>query len=414
MERADLVVRNASELLTLDHGAPGPAVGERLGDLAIVEDGAVAIRNGLLVAVGPTAKIAAAYDAHRTIDAGGRVVMPGFVDPHTHLVFPATREAEFEMRCLGRTYEEIAKAGGGIRNSARRMRETPGAVLFENARRLRRSALLHGTTTIEIKSGYGLETDLELTSLRVARALDDRGDVVTTFLGAHEVPDEYRDAREEYIRIVIEEMIPAVAAEGLAAFCDVFCEDHVFTVGESRRILAAGAAAGLRPKLHADELNPTGGAELAAEVGAISADHLIRVSDRGIAELARAGVIAVLLPGTSYFLGMKNFAPGRKMVEAGVAVALATDCNPGSSMTENMQFILTTACLGYGFTPAEAISAATLNAAHAVGLGDQVGSLAPGKRADLLVLDVDNHRRLPYHHGVNHVVRVIHHGEVVE
>jgi imidazolonepropionase len=335
------------------------------------------------------------------------------VDPHTHLVFPATREDEFEMRCLGKSYEEIAKAGGGIRNSARRMRKTPRETLLESARALRRSALLHGTTTVEIKSGYGLETEAEIRTLEVARALDDRGDVVTTFLGAHEVPDDYRDRREEYIRLVIDQMIPRVVAGGLADFCDVFCEDHVFTVDESRRILLAGLDAGLAPKLHADELNPTGGAELAAEIGAISADHLIRVSDAGIDALAKSGVVAVLLPGTSYFLGMKAFAPGRRMIEEGVAVALATDCNPGSSMTENMQFILTTACLGYGFTAAEAITAATRNAACAVGLEAEVGSLTPKKRADLLILDVEKHRQLTYHHGVNHVRQVIHHGEVV-
>jgi len=340
--------------------------------------------------------------------------MPGFVDPHTHLVFPATREDEFEMRCLGRSYEEIAKAGCGIRNSARRMRETPRETLVERARALRRSALLHGTTTIEAKSGYALETEGEVLSLEVIRDLDDRGDVVPTFLGAHEVPDEHRDRRDEYVRIVIEEMIPRVADAGLARYCDVFCEKGVFSVEESRRILLAARDAGMEPKLHADELHPLGGAELAAEIGAVSADHLIRVSDEGIRAMAGAGVVATLLPGTCYFLGMKAFAPGRKMIDEGVAVAVATDCNPGSSMTESMQFVITTACLAYGWTAAEAITAATLNAAHAVGLGDEVGSLAPGKRADLLVLDVPNHRVLPYHHGVNHVETVVHHGEVVE
>jgi imidazolonepropionase len=237
--------------------------------------------------------------------------------------------------------------------------------------------------------------------------------VVRTFLGAHEVPDEYRTNREKYIRIVIEEMLPRVVEGGLAAFCDVFCEEAVFTIKESRRILGAAAEVGLGIKMHADELHPTGGAELAAELGAVSADHLIRVSEPGIAALAEAGTVATLLPGTSYFLGMKHFAPGRRMVEAGCAVAIATDCNPGSSMTENMQFALTTACLAYGFTPTEAITAATLNAAHAVGMGDVVGSLTPGKRADLLILDVSNPRLLAYHHGVNHVATVIHHGEIV-
>lgn len=413
MERVDRIVHGASELLTLDHGRAGPVTGADMSDLRAIPDGAVAIRDGRIVAVGTTDEIFAAYDADSRLDAAGRVVMPGFVDPHTHLVFPATREDEFEMRCLGKSYEEIAAAGGGIRNSARRMRAASAEALLERARALRRSALLHGTTTVEVKSGYGLETAAEIRTLEVAAELDDRGDVVPTFLGAHEIPDEYRDDREGYVRLVIDEMIPRVAERGLARFCDVFCERHVFTVEETRRILAAASAAGMGRKLHADELHPTGGAELAAELGATSADHLIRASDGGIAAMAAAGVVAVLLPGTSYFLGMKAFAPGRKMVEAGVPVALATDCNPGSSMTENMQFVLTTACLGYGFTPAEAITAATINAAVAVGLGDEVGSLAFGKRADLLVLDVENPRLLAYHHGVNHVAAVVHHGELV-
>jgi imidazolonepropionase len=413
MERADLLVVHASELLTLDHGRPGPAVGKALDDLRIIPDGAVAVTGGRLVAVGTTAEVNARFAAGRVLDATGRVVMPGFVDPHTHLVFPATREEEFEMRCLGRSYEEIAAAGGGIRNSSRKMREARREDLLARARGLRRMTLLHGTTTIEVKSGYGLSTESEVLSLEIAREIDDRGDVVPTFLGAHEVPDEHRADRGEYIRIVTEEMIPRVAALGLARFCDVFCEKRVFSIEESRRILVAARTAGLGLKLHADELNPTGGAELAAELRAISADHLIRVSDAGIRAMARAGVVAVLLPATSYFLGMKAFAPGRKMVSAGVAVALATDLNPGSSMTGNMQFVLTTACLGYGFTVAEAIVAATLNPAHAVGLGEEVGSLAPGKRADLLVLDVPRYRLLAYHHGVNHVATVVHHGEVV-
>ena len=413
MEKADLVVAGASKLLTLATGEPGPAIGAAMSDLGIIEDGAVAIRDGRIVAVGTSAEIRGRFEAAETVDATGRVVMPGFVDPHTHLVFPATREDEFEMRCLGKTYEEIAKAGGGIRNSARRMREASREDLLERARRLRRSALLHGTTTIEVKSGYGLETAAEILMLEVAGELDDRGDVVRTFLGAHEVPDEYRDNRAEYLRIVIEEMIPTVAERGLARFCDVFCEKGVFSIEDSRRLLLAAREAGLEPKLHADELHPLGGAELAAELSAASADHLIRISDRGIASLAESGVPAVLLPGTSFFLGMKAFAPGRRMIDEGVVTALATDCNPGSSMTENMQFVLTAACLAYGMTPAEAITAATRNAATAILMDHEVGSLREGMRADLLVLDVPRYRVLPYHHGVNHVETVIHHGEVV-
>ncbi len=412
-ERADLLIRGASELLTLAGGPPGPARGAAMGDLGIVPDGAVAVRGGRVVAAGRSADLERRFAPARVLDAAGRVVLPGFVDPHTHLVFPAPRDEEFEMRCLGKTYEEIAAAGGGIRNSARRMRSTPREVLLENARALRRSALLHGTTTVEVKSGYGLSTESEILLLTVARALDDRGDVVTTFLGAHEVPDEHRADRAEYLRLVIEEMLPRVAERGLARFCDVFCEKGVFSVEDSRRLLLAARARGLLPKLHADELHTTGGAELAAEIGATSADHLIRVSDEGIRALAASDTVAVLLPATSYFLGMKAFAPGRRLVDSGAAVALATDCNPGSSMTENMQFVLTTACLAYRFTVAEAICAATRNAAAAVGLAAEVGTIEPGKRADLLVLDVPRYRLLAYHHGVNHVAAVVHHGEVV-
>jgi len=409
--KADLLIRGASELLTLDHGRRGPVAGAAMRDLRTVEGGAVAIRDGLVVETGPTAELQARCEAAEVLDADGGVVLPGFVDPHTHLVFPATREDEFEMRCLGKSYEEIAAAGGGIRNSARRMRGKTTGELLDAARRLRRSALLHGSTTVEVKTGYGLETESEIRTLEVIRDLDDRGDVVPTFLGAHEVPDEYQDDREAYLRLVIDEMLPRAAP--LARYCDVFCEKHVFSIDESRRLLHAAREAGLGLKLHADELHDTGGAKLAAELGAASADHLIRVSEEGIAALADSGTVAVLLPGTSYFLGMRAFAPGRALVDAGAAVALATDCNPGSSMTENMQFVITTACLAYGFTPAEAITAATVNAAVAVGMEETVGCLAPGMRADVLVTDVANHRQLAYHHGVNHVRTVVHHGEVV-
>jgi imidazolonepropionase len=411
MKAIDLLVRGASELLTLDHGRRGPVTGAAMRDLRPIGDGAVAIRDGLVVETGTSAELSAKYEPAEVVDADGCVVLPGFVDPHTHLVFPATREDEFEMRCLGKSYEEIAAAGGGIRNSARKMRGKTAGELLAAARRLRRSALFHGTTTIEAKTGYGLETEAEIRILEVIRDLDDRGDVVPTFLGAHEVPDEYREDREAYLRLVVDEMIPRAAP--LARYCDIFCEKGVFSTDESRRVLGAARDAGMGIKLHADELHDTGGAALAAELGAVSADHLIRVSDEGIEALAASDTVAVLLPGTSYFLGMKAFAPGRRLVDAGAAVAVATDCNPGSSMTESMQFVITTACLAYGFTPAEAITAATVNAACAVGMEAAVGHLAPGMRADVLVTDVANHRQLAYHHGVNHVRTVVHHGEVV-
>ena len=409
---ADLLIVHAAELLTMAAGPDGALRGDALREPGVIADGAVAIRGDRIVGVGTSAEILDAFDAATTIDATGRVAMPGFVDPHTHLVFGRTREDEFEMRCLGRTYEEIAAAGGGIRASARRFRALPREAILAQARELRASALRHGTTTIEVKSGYGLSTEAELLALEVAGEVDDRGDVVLTFLGAHEVPDEWRQDRAGYVRLVCEEMLPRVAARGLAKFCDVFCEKHVFTPDETRTICRRATELGLGIKLHADELAGTGGAELAVELGAVSADHLMAVSDAGIAALAGSSTVAVLLPGTSFFLGMKRFAPARGMIDAGCAVALATDCNPGSSFTENPQEVVTIACVGLGLRPIEALAMFTRNAAYAVGLGTEVGRLAPGYRADVLVLDVPNHRHVAYHHGVNHVAAVVHHGEV--
>lgn len=412
-EPADLLVVHAAELLTMADGPDGPLRRGALCAPGVIADGAVAIAGDRIVGAGTSAELLGRFTAKRTLDASGRVVMPGFVDPHTHLVFGKTREDEFEMRCLGKTYEEIAAAGGGIRASARRFRALPHGEILAQAKSLRASALRHGTTTIEVKSGYGLSTDAEIVALEVAGEIDDRGDVVRTFLGAHEVPDEWRHDRAGYVRLVCEDMLPKVAARGLARFCDVFCEKHVFTPDETRAISKAARGLGLGIKLHADELAGTGGAELAVELGAVSADHLMAVSDAGIAALAGSSTVAVLLPGTSFFLGMKRFAPARKMIDAGCAVALATDCNPGSSFTENPQEVVTIACVGLGLRPIEALAMFTRNAAYAVGLGDEVGRLAPGFRADLLVLDVPNHRHVAYHHGVNHVATVVHHGEVV-
>ncbi|MCG3133572.1 MAG: Imidazolonepropionase [Planctomycetes bacterium] len=413
-EPCDLLVRSAAELLTMDAGpAAGPLRGEALREPGMLADGAIAVTGGRIAAVGRTADLRDRFAPREEIDATGRVVMPGFVDPHTHLVFGRTREDEFEMRCLGMSYEEIAAAGGGIRASARRFRALSRDAILSQARALRASALRHGSTTVEVKSGYGLSTESEVLSLEIAREIDADGDVVPTFLGAHEVPDEWRHDRAGYVRLVIDEMLPRVAARGLARFCDVFCEAHVFTPDETRAISLAAKRLGLGVKLHADELAGTGGAELAVELGAVSADHLMAVSDAGIAALAGSETVAVLLPGTSFFLGMKRFAPARRMIEAGVAVALATDCNPGSSYTESPQQVATLACVGLGLRPVEALAAFTRNAACAVGLGHDRGRLAPGYRADLVVLDVPNHRHVAYHHGVNHASCVVRNGGTV-
>jgi imidazolonepropionase len=348
------------------------------------------------------------------IDAGGRLVMPGMVDPHTHLVFAGSREYELEMRLNGATYLEILRAGGGILATTRKTRAaTEEELAWETKKRLNRF-LLHGVTTVEAKSGYGLTVEDELKMLRVAKRLNEEHpvDIVSTFMGAHAVPPEYKENPDAYVDLVIEEMIPRVARENLAEFCDVFCEEGVFTVEQSERILEAGKRHGLRPKLHADEIEPMGGAELAARVGAVSADHLLKVSDEGIRRMAEAGVVAVLLPGTAFFL-MAEYARARHMIDQGVPVALATDRNPGSSPTESLPLIMNLACLQMKMTPAEVISAATINAAHAVSRARQVGSLEPGKQADILILDAPNYPYLQYHFGVNLVDTVIKKGKVV-
>jgi imidazolonepropionase len=409
----DLLVHSASTAWTMAGGPDGPLAGARQGEVAALPEAAVACAAGRILEVGPSDALRRKYAAAAEVDAAGRAVIPGLVDAHTHLVFAGTREDEWERRCLGASYAEIAAAGGGIRSSVRAFREASDGDLLAAARARRRRALLHGTTTLEVKSGYGLSLEQELRALRVARALDDRGDVVPTFLGAHAVPPEFEGRGPEYARVVAEEMVPEVARLGLARFCDVFVEAGYFEPAQARRILGAARARGMGLRIHADELTSGGGAELAAETGCASADHLLEVSEGGIRALAAAGVTAVLLPGTSFFLWMRKFAPARRLVEAGVPVAVATDCNPGSSMTENLQQAVALGCVGLRMTAAEALAGATRNAAFSLGLGAECGRLAPGFRADLVVLDLPDPRLLPYHHGVNHAAVVVHHGAAV-
>ncbi|MBM3306712.1 MAG: imidazolonepropionase [Candidatus Eisenbacteria bacterium] len=417
MRNADMLVVNIGELAT-PRGGPKPLRGAAMRDLTLVRGAAVAVVGERVAAAGPEREVLAAFrEGRRTVvlDARGALVTPGLVDPHTHAVFAGTREAEFAMRTEGRTYEEIAAAGGGIRSSVRALRAAGEEELVRAGRANLDRALDHGTTTIEIKSGYGLSLEAELKTLRVVRRLagEHAVGVVPTFLGAHEFPDEWRDDRDGYVGTVCEEMIPAVARERLARCCDVFCEEGVFSVEQSRRVLEAGKRHGLAPKVHADELHASGGAELAAEVRALSADHLVRVTDRGVAALAAADVVAVLLPGTSLSLGATRFAPARALIEAGVPVALATDMNPGSSMTESMQIVMALASMALRMTPAEVLTAATVNAAAAVGLAGDVGTLEPGRLADAVVWEVDDHRAIPYHYGVNLARSVVRKGVVV-
>jgi len=404
-ETASLLITGARQLLTIPPKPGGrPKTGADLGELGMISDGAVAIAGERIVAAGSTAEIRARYGLQpdgEEIDARGCVVLPAFVDPHTHVLFAGTREEEFEQRLLGKSYMEIAAAGGGIRSSVRAFHAAADEVLLAaTLERLDRLAQ-YGTGTVEVKTGYALDPDGELRALELIGQLGRRHPVelVATYLGAHEVPDAYRTAPEAYVELLVTEMIPAAARTGIPRFCDVFCEKGVFSVEQSRRILEAGRRAGLEPKLHADEIEPFGGAELAAELAAVSADHLAQVSAQGIRALAQAGVVAVLLPATLFSLATHRYAPAREMIAAGVPVALATDCNPGSSMTDSMPWVIALACLEMRMTPAEAVTAATYNAAAAVGLAGDRGSLTPGFRADIQVLDAPSYARLPYHIG---------------
>jgi len=385
-------------------------------ELAIIEDGALLVRDGVIAAVGSSSEIAAqaAPDALH-VDASGLVVMPGFVDAHTHPVFAGTREDEYEMRAAGFTYQDIAARGGGIRSTVRKTRAASEDDLFAMALPRVGWLLEHGTTTIEAKSGYGLSVDDELKILRVIKRLNEATplELIPTFLGAHEIPDEYRTAREDYIALILDEMLPRVASEGLARYADIFCESHVFTVDESRRILTRAKELGLGLRLHADQLTLCGGGELAAELHAATADHLEWIDDAGIRTLADANVIAVLLPGAVFNLGLTRYAPARRMIETGLAVAMATDFNPGSSPTPSMQMALSIACTQMRMTPAEAIVAATINAAYSLACGDRIGSLETGKQADLVVFDCPDYRQIPYFFGINHARTVIKRGRVV-
>jgi imidazolonepropionase len=409
-----LVVKNAAQLLASPRPGARLKRGAALRELPVIPDGALVCRDGRVEWVGPTADLPPLPAGAEVIDATGRVVLPGFVDSHTHLIFAGSREDEFEQRLRGLTYQEIAERGGGINATVRRVRAASKEELKALARPRLRRLLQHGVTTVEVKSGYGLTTADEVKCLEAVAELNAEGplELVPTFLGAHAVPPEYRSDRDGYLRLLLDDMFPAVARGRLAEFCDVFCETGVFSVEESRRVLARARDLGLRLKLHADELTPLGGAELAAALGAASADHLLCVTDAGIDALAASGTVATLLPGTAFFLGMP-YAPARRLIERGAAVALASDCNPGTCPTENLPLVGAMACTQMKMLPAEAVNALTLNAAAALGRADRVGSLEPGKQADFIVCDVPDYRHLFYHFGINHVRRVIKRGRVV-
>lgn len=414
-KRADILIINAKELLTLSGYDHPRRSAVEMNDLGLIRGGGIAIGNGLIQAAGNTAEIVNNYSAERVIDASGKVVMPGFVDPHTHPVFYNTRENEFEMRILGKSYVEISQTGGGIRSSIAAVREASEDELYHLARKRILKMIGQGTTTLEAKSGYGLSTDSELKMLRVIKRLDETLpiDIVPTFMGAHEFPNEFKDNKQEYIRILKDEMMPEVARQRLAEYCDIFTEEHVYSIEQSRDILKRAKELGFKIRMHVDEIRPLGGAELAAEIGAVSAEHLGACSGEGIKAMSEKGVIAVLLPGTIFSLGMKSYARARDMINGGVAVALATDYNPGSCNCDSMQFIVTLACLQMKMTVAEAIAAATINAAHSLQRGEVTGSLEAGKKADILIMDMPSYRFLPYHFGSNNVETVIKNGEIL-
>ena len=386
--------------------------GQQQGEITLLRDAWVAVEGGKIAAVGQGQP--APEDGDILLDAGGRLMTPGLVDAHTHLIFGGWRQNELGMKLHGKTYLEIQNAGGGIQSTTNATRKASVEELSSKAAKALDEMMGFGTTTVEAKSGYGLATEHELKALEVIKDLNDhhRMDLVATFMGAHLVPAEYKANREEYVRLVCEEMMPRVKEQGIAKFCDVFCEADTFTVEESRQVLEAGLKYGLRPKIHADEIEAIGGSQLAGEIGAISAEHLIVCPPEGIESMAKGGVIACLLPATSFNLGAV-FAPARDMVAAGVPVAMATDFNPGSCPCLNMQFVINLGCLKYKLTPEEVLTAVTLNGAAAIDMADQVGSVEEGKLGDLIIWDAPDLDYICYRVGSNLAKTVIKRGEIV-
>jgi len=409
----DLLIENASEVITLRGGSRKPLLGEQMENLGIIKNGGVAVNKGKIVSVTKTQEIEKKFEGKETIDASGKVVMPGFVDPHTHLVFAGSREDEFEMRIQGSTYMEIFERGGGILKTVKETRKTSRDELTKSCTKTLDVMLEHGTTTVEAKSGYGLTTSEEVKCLEVIKKLNEEHpiDIVPTFLGAHAIPLEYKDNADEYVNLLINEMMPAVASRNLAEFCDVFCEKGAFNLMQSKKILLSGKNHSLTPKLHADEMTKLGGAELSAELKAISASHLLFASDEGLRAMAKNGVIAVLLPGTSLSLMTGRYADARKMIQWRVPLALGTDFNP-SCWVESQQIIIALACHQMRMTSAETIAAVTINAAHALNRAQVVGSLEAGKKADVAVLNVPNHKFLGYRFGTNLIDKVIKDGKL--
>jgi imidazolonepropionase len=410
-----LFFRNASQLLTLA-GPTVPRRGNALSELGIIENGGVLTR-GRILRTGRTRDLTkeASRLRARTIDCTGRVVMPGFVDSHTHLVFAGNRVKDFELRVRGKTYEDIAAAGGGIQNSARRLRKTPEKELIAQAANFLQQFAEYGTTTVETKSGYGLDFASEIKILEAVQALRQKCaiELVPTLLAAHALPSKYKRRRRTFVRMLTDRLIPTVGRAGLAEFVDCFCDRGAFTLEECREVLAAGKRAGLIPRIHAEQLSHTGSFRLAMSLGGASADHLDHLTAGEIRALARTDVVASLVPGSNFHLGTRDYPPARQLIDAGAVVALATDFNPGTCPTLNMQFVLSLACSAMRMTPAEAISAATINAAYSLRRAHRLGSLEPGKQADLLVMDVADYREIPYYFAVNHCAMTVKRGRII-
>ncbi|HWR52838.1 MAG TPA: imidazolonepropionase [Bryobacteraceae bacterium] len=410
-----VLLRGARQLITL-RGPSEPRRGPALRELNIIPDGAVLIRNGVVVEVGPARRIEnlAITRNAREIDANGRVVCPGFVDSHTHLICGPPRLADYEMRLAGSTYEEIAKAGGGILQSVRAIRKTPARALVHQGAETLGGFIRHGTTTVEAKSGYGLDEANEKKILKaIAETGGTRVDLVATYLGAHVTPPEWAGRADQYIDWIITEAMPCIQKLGLAEFADIYCERGAFSLAQARRYLNAATKCGLRLKIHAEQFSRLGGARLAAELGATSADHLEYISDDDVRTLAASGTIATLLPGAVLHLGLSRYAPARALIDAGAAVALATDFNPGTSPSCSMPMMLSLACAQMRLLPAEAIAAATINGAWACGRADRCGSIEVGKNADLVVFNASDYREIPYYFGVNPVAMTIKRGTIV-
>jgi len=406
----DLIIIHANELVTMDTTYGVPRVGLEMKDLGIIRDGAVAVFRNLIIFVGTTKELYANFPpSEKTIiiDATNQLVTPGFVDPHTHIIFDGYRENELEMKLAGKTYIEILESGGGILKTVKATRNAPLIRLIKNGKTILNRMMGYGTTTIETKSGYGLDTENEIKSLLAAKELNLEHpiDIVA-------VPPEYEGKTDEYVELVISEMIPKIAKEELAEYCDVFCEEGIFSIDQTKKILSTAIKYGIKPQIHIDEIVDTNGALLAAELNAVQVGHMLKSNDDGLKAMKQSKTIATLLPGTPFCLMLKDYAPARKMIEMGIPIALATDLNP-NCWTESMQMIITLACYHMKLLPSEALTAATINAACAIERQEEIGSLEVGKKADIVVFDVPNHNFLPYQFGGNLVSKVIKNGKVV-